>query len=757
MTDVLDRLRKALADRYTIERQLGRGAMATVYLAADLKHRRHVAIKVLDPELARALGSERFLREVEVTAKLTHPHILTLIDSGEVDGFLYYVMPYIEGETLRQRMTREGQLPLEDALQITREVAGALGYAHSQGLIHRDIKPENVLLSAGEAVVADFGIARAITEAGGEHITETDISIGTPAYMSPEQASAEPKLDGRSDIYSLGCVLYEMLAGEPPFTGTTAQAIVAKKLSEATPRVSVVRETVPAGVEAAIDRALAKAPADRYRTAGELRQALSAQWARLSASKHGDTGAMSGPAAVPRIVVLPFENLGAAEDEYFADGITDEITSRLARLSRLSVIARSSAMRYKGTDRTITQIGEELGVAYVLSGTVRWDKSSPAASRVRVSPELVRVADGADVWAEPYQATLAGIFEIQSAVADRVAEAMDVALLEPERQALAVKPTESLEAYDLYLLGRHHLRTRTAEGLERAIDCFNGAIARDSEFAAAYAGLAETYAGLPSFTEARTSDVLPQARAAALQALALDDTLAEAHTAVGFVAYVFEWDWAAAETRLRDAIRLNPSYATARLYYTYLLITLGRLREARDELASAQYYAPLSDPFDVGFAFRLLREPERAVAKLEQSLELDPGSVATSFQLGVTYHHDLSRANDARTAWQMLTQIPHVGFGPVWESVLAHLGDPVEAIAALDRWIEAAGRESVHWYVVATLYAIFGAHDRAVEWMERGYEERSTLLAFVSADPVFDALRSHPGFSDIVRRIGVPG
>jgi tetratricopeptide (TPR) repeat protein len=337
-----------------------------------------------------------------------------------------------------------------------------------------------------------------------------------------------------------------------------------------------------------------------------------------------------------------------------------------------------------------------------------------------------------------------------------VAEALHVALLEPERQALAAKPTESPEAYDLYLLGRHHLRMRTPEGFERSIDYFNGAIAQDTEFAAAYAGLAETYASLPSFTGARASDVLPQARAAALQALALDSTLAEAHTAAGFVAYVFEWDWATAETRLREAIALNPSYATARLYYTYLLITLGRLTEAADELERAQHYAPLSDPFDVGFGFRLLREPERAVAKLKQSLELDPGSPATSFQLGVAYYHDLSREDDARAAWQMLLHVPHVGFGPAWSPVLAHVGDPVEAIAAVDRWVESAGRETVHWFVVTTLYTMFGAHARALEWMERGYEEHSTLLAFATADPVFDDLRSDPKFKDILRRIGVP-
>jgi serine/threonine protein kinase len=274
VTDIPGRLRQAVADRYTIERELGRGGMATVYLAADLKHHRHVAIKVLDPELARALGSERFLREVEVTAKLTHPHILTLIDSGEADGFLYYVMPYIEGETLRQRMSREGQLPLDDALRITREVASALAYAHERGVIHRDIKPENVLLSTGEAVVADFGIARAVSEAGGEQLTETGISLGTPAYMSPEQAAAEHEIDGRSDIYSLACVLYEMLAGEVPFAGANVQAIVAKKLSQATPHISVLRELVPETVDHALRKALAKAPADRFATAERFAAAL---------------------------------------------------------------------------------------------------------------------------------------------------------------------------------------------------------------------------------------------------------------------------------------------------------------------------------------------------------------------------------------------------------------------------------------------------------------------------------------------------
>jgi serine/threonine-protein kinase len=408
MTDQLDRLKTALADRYTIEGELGAGGMATVYLAEDVKHKRKVAVKVLRPELAAALGPERFLREIEIAAGLTHPHILTLIDSGEADGFLYYVMPYIEGETLRDRMDREGQLPLDDALQITREVAAALSYAHSHDVIHRDIKPENVLLSAGEAVVADFGIARAITAAAGEHLTETGISIGTPAYMSPEQASGAHKLDGRSDVYSLGCVLYEMLAGEPPYTAPTQQALFAKKLGEPLPRVSVVREVVPDTVEASVAKALARVPADRFATAAQFGEALSAE--RLSITTHPTSprrkvivpvlvsiGVVAmvailmlvawpfsaEPEGPPRLAVLPFENRGSPDDEYFADGLTDEITSRLSSLSGLFVISRTSAMLYKDHEMTLPEIGAELSVDYVLVGTVRMDRVPDGGDQVR--------------------------------------------------------------------------------------------------------------------------------------------------------------------------------------------------------------------------------------------------------------------------------------------------------------------------------------------------------------------------------------
>jgi len=454
MTDQLDRLKSALSDRYTFERELGRGGMATVYLAEDLKHHRHVAIKVLDPEVARALGAERFLREVEVTANLTHPHILPLHDSGEADGFLYYVMPYIEGETLRERMDREGQLPLDDALHTTREVAAALSYAHSHDVIHRDIKPENVLLSAGEAVVADFGIARAITEAGGEHLTETGLSIGTPIYMSPEQASGAKPVTGQADLYSLACVLYEMLAGEPPFTGPTAQAIVAKKLSEPAPRVSVVRDKVPPAVEAALDRALSRTPADRYATAQQFAEALT-------------PGTTVAETETQAIVVLPFENLSPDPDnEYFVDGLTEELITDLSQVSSLRVVSRTSAMTFKGARKSIPSIAREMGVQYALEGTVR-----KAGNSLRITAQLIDTSCDAHVWAGKFTGTLDDVFDIQEKVSREIVDALKVKLTPEEDRRMAARPVDSAAAYDSYLRALeeiHGIRARLQELKDRA-------------------------------------------------------------------------------------------------------------------------------------------------------------------------------------------------------------------------------------------------------------------------------------------------
>jgi eukaryotic-like serine/threonine-protein kinase len=457
----LERLRASLADRYGLVRELGHGGMAKVYLAQDLKHGRPVALKVLKSELAHALGPERFLREIRLTAQLDHPHILPLLDSGDAGEFLYYVMPYVDGESLRERLTREKQLPLEDAFRIAREVADALSYAHSHGIVHRDIKPENVLLAGQHARVADFGIARAVTAAGGETLTGTGLAIGTPTYMSPEQANGEKDLDGRSDVYSLGCVLYEMLAGHPPFTGGTAREILVRHSMDVVPSLSAARPTVSPDLERVIATALAKTPADRFRTAALFAEALarpqsvamppaatvpgatSTRRARrlalvgvaglvalggvLLMLRRGSEASAPAEPAYERtaIAVLPFQNLSAEGPQaYFASGLHNELVTQLSKVAALKVISRTSVMSYVGTgNHPLRQIANQLRVGSLVEGSVQ-----VVGGRLRVNVQLIDAATDANLWAERYDRTLDDAFAIQSDVAQRIVAAVGAAL-----------------------------------------------------------------------------------------------------------------------------------------------------------------------------------------------------------------------------------------------------------------------------------------------------------------------------------------
>ncbi len=415
--DPLPRVRAGLAEHYTIERELGRGGMAIVYLARDLKHGRQVAIKVLKPELAAALGRERFLREIETAAGLTHPHILPLHDSGEADGFLYYVIPYIDGESLRDRLDRERQLTIDDAVQIAREIADALNYAHSHNILHRDIKPGNILLSAGHALVTDFGIARSIAATGAGQLTEVGTLVGTPAYMSPEQVDGSQHIDGRADIYSLGCVLFEMLTGEPPFRGSTLAGLIANRLSTPNPSPRESRELVPEAIDAVVKKAMASLPADRFSKAAQFAEALSPPRA---------TGA--SPDAVPAkpnsIAVLPFANMSPdPENEYFSDGITEEIINALCQLPSLNVAASTSTFAFKGKVTEIADVGRKLKVATVLAGSVR-----KAGNRVRITAELINVADGYHLWSERYDSEMDDIFALQDHIARAIALRFELTL-----------------------------------------------------------------------------------------------------------------------------------------------------------------------------------------------------------------------------------------------------------------------------------------------------------------------------------------
>jgi eukaryotic-like serine/threonine-protein kinase len=471
---VPERLAAALADRYRIERELGQGGMATVYLAHDLRHERDVAIKVMLPELAAAIGPDRFLREIRTTARLRHPHIVPLFDSGDADGQLWYAMPFVEGESLQDRLAREGPLPLDDAIRTAHEVASALGYAHGRGVIHRDIKPANILLEAGHAVVADFGIASAVSVAGGATLTQTGVIVGSPAYMSPEQASGGG-IDGRSDLYSLGCVFYEMLTGQPPFTAPTAMVVLAKHMLDPVPPIATARPGLPPQVVEAVERLLAKNPIDRFASAEAWISALDFP-AQDRLTRSGATAPAAGDAFW--VAVLPFRFRGTAPGlDALAEGLTENIVTGLSRFSYLRVISRSSAARFTGESVDVRAAGRELRARYLMEGTLR-----QAGPTLRISAQLVDAESGAHLWAEHYDRTLTpeDFFTVQDDVASRIVSTvadMHGVLPHTMSENLRHRDPETLTPYEMTVRGLGYIERITPDehalvraGLERAVE-----------------------------------------------------------------------------------------------------------------------------------------------------------------------------------------------------------------------------------------------------------------------------------------------
>ncbi|MGH7696663.1 MAG: protein kinase domain-containing protein, partial [Gemmatimonadaceae bacterium] len=660
-----DRLRGSLSSHYEIDREIGRGGMASVFLARDVKHGRQVAIKVLHPELAAAVGPARFLREIETAAKLTHPHILSLHDSGERDGLLYYVMPYIEGESLRDRLTRQRQLPLEEALRFTADIADALGFAHEHGVVHRDIKPENILLSGRHAIVADFGIARAVERAGGDTLTHTGVTLGTPQYMSPEQASGQTDIDGRADIYALGCVLYEMLAGEPPFSGPTMQSIVAKHLTASVPSVRTLRPTIPARIDRVIARALAKSPADRYADAGSLLRDLETTG---EASLGPSSGAMNplAPASKPKsrrptiavaaltiavaitawlgwrviarpsvaattsfaaadsraLAVLPFADVGAAaESSYFADGITDEIIDAVSRIPGLRVISRTSAFAFKEKrGLTMRQIADSLDVGTILEGSVRRDRN-----HLRVIARLVDVVTDSQLLTRDFDRELRDVFAVQNEIAQDIASALRLRLTSAT-PAMQAPLTKDVEAYDLFLRGRAYWYQRTPPSLREAVRLFEAAIARDPNFVGAYVGLSDalTLTGIMGGVSPRA--VRERTRVAAERALQLDSTNGAAHAALGHALFTYYHDWDNAEAHLRRARSLDSSDNWARLYLAIMLNDLGRFDESLALLEEAAAHDPLAAPMrlNLGRIALAAGRTDLALQNLRMAVSLNP-------------------------------------------------------------------------------------------------------------------------------------
>jgi serine/threonine-protein kinase len=673
VTDAIARLASALSDRYRIERELGQGGMATVYLAHDVKHDRQVAVKVLRPELANVLGADRFLNEIKVTAGLQHPHILALHDSGDADSFLYYVMPYVEGESLRDKLHREGALPVPEAIEILRELADGLAYAHGRGVMHRDIKPDNVLLSGRHALLADLGISKAVSDTTGSHkLTTVGVVLGTPEYMAPEQAAADPHVDHRADIYAFGIVAYEMLTGSTPFEGRTAQEVLSAHVIEAPAPITERRAEMPDGLGRLVMKCLEKTPADRWQSAEDIVQELGlvargepnagtevvepaaraavhgirVTWVALIATVLVATGVwlLSTFTADPvdarsRIAVLPFDNLSGAEDEYFSEGVTRDINTRISKIGDFGVIAHGSARQAKAAGQSYQEMADQLGVQYVVDGSV-----SRAADRVLITAALIDPHTDEQLWANEYDRELSveHIFTIRGDVAQQVALALDVTLSPTQEAELSVQQTDNLEAYQEYLLGLFNWEKRTIDAFAVAIRHFERAIALDSGYALPYAGLADVYLVRPWYSaEYSNREGLALADSMARRALALDPTLGQPHATLGLVRES-RFEWEAAEREFARSVELNPEYATARHWYGLLLARLGRYQEALVEARTSLELDPLSPMLnqDLGYVLRLSRERDASLRQLERTVELHPEFPTTLMVLAGAYLED---------------------------------------------------------------------------------------------------------------------
>jgi len=719
--DLGARLQEALGPAFRVERELAGGGMSRVFLAVETKLGRRVVVKVLPPELRAVMSAERFHRETRLAAALRHPHIVPLLAAGEsADGLVYFTMPYIEGESLEQRLGREGRLPLADVVAIVREVADALAYAHANGVVHRDVKPANVLIEGRHAVVADFGVAKAIALARGEWdrsdheqdahdpstaLTDAGFVLGTPAYMSPEQAKGY-EIDARTDVYSLGCMTFEMLTGQLPFPDAGLKGIV-RRVRERPPAPSARCPDLPPAVDDVVARALAPGVDDRFQSTTALAEALGAAATGRSTtvSGHGrrDRPVWRGPwvaaaalavtagvaagvvtlrrastaapsvAAVPRgapnagsadpapavpagptLAVLPFQNVGHADDAYFAEGVSDELTSRLTSVAGVRVMSPGSTRQYRNTAKPRAAVGRELGVEYVLDGHVRWDRSDSAARRVQVTVELIRSRDGSSVWADRYDAKTEDLFSMEGAIGERVAAALEVALDEPARRSISARPTENFEAYS-YFLRAEALRTAEEDALNaspRAVAMYERAVALDPKFALAFARLAQTHSAIYWANTDRTAKRLTLMREAAETAIRLDPDLAEAHLALGYYYYRALRDYDRALAEFSGALQRQPGRSDLLVARAAVLRRQGRFAEAAADFARAVELDPRSPepPFNLAMTYGVMRDYPNAVRYIQRTLALSPrwaGVYADLAMQLVAWHGDVAEGRRA--------------------------------------------------------------------------------------------------------------
>jgi TolB-like protein len=779
--DVREQLQAALGSAFAIERELMGGGMSRVFVATETALNRKVAIKVLPPDLASAVSAERFRREIQVVAQLQHPHIVPVHIAGEAGGLLFYTMPFIEGETLRQRLQREGKLPVNEALTMLTELADALAYAHERGVVHRDIKPENVLLNGTHAMLADFGVAKALSAStGAGALTTAGLSLGTPAYMSPEQITGDTSVDHRADIYSLGLVAYEMLGGTSPFDAKSPQAMIAAHLSTAPRSLAASGAMVQPGLARLVMRCLEKDPARRPQTAAELATAFRALG---GSGEQADRGrpiprrswvvaggavgiallafaawriARRAPASaaesqIKSIAVMPLENMSRdSADAYFVDGLSDELATALGKVPQLVVAPRTSVLYFKKRNLSTRQMGESLHVAAVLEGRVRRDEST-----VRVTAELTRTRDGSGIWNDVFQAARTGVFAMQDDITRAIVEKLQLTLgASPAASRGASNPA----AHELYLKGHYFWDQRTQAGFMTAVKYFEDAVRLDSTYALAYAGLADSWILLSTFGYVAPADGFEKGRTAARRALLLDSTLAEPHTSLGMIASFFDWDWKTAEREFDRAAVLDPRYANTFLFRAWLLAFTGRLEEALAAVRHAQEIDPLNRTIGARVATMLdfLGRYDEAERQLRATLALDPTYFITRSDMALA----LTLEGRYEEALQYLAPV-----GPDYSRahlaatgyLYARMGRRAAALAFIDTLRAVQRRQHVPRGPIVATYVGLGDLDAAFAELTREVQERDWGVVEAGLDRRYEPLWKDPRYAAIRRATNLEG